>query len=122
MSVRDTLVQQIRDVVGTTVHVIEYEDNKDEIDRVTIEVKQRRIAPLPEAPIGALRVEYILTVTAPNVDPSKAEPTLDDFVPSFLDDMRPAAWFGWDEANKTIDGQNLAYDITAFVIASPTGD
>lgn len=122
MSVRGSLVEEIKKIVGAEVAVIEFEDNKDVLERLTIMVKQRRVVRLQQAPSGALRIEYILTVTAPATDPSQSEPMLDDFVPSFLNDLVALSWFGWDDATKTLDGQNLAYDINAWVLASPVGD
>lgn len=123
MSVREDLIAGIKAVVDPArVAVIGVEDNKDVLDRLTIMVKQRTIAPLAQAPIGALRVDYVLTVTSPAIDPAVAEPELDDFVPDLLNDLSPIPWFGWSEATKILDGQNLAYDISAFVLASPTGE
>lgn len=122
MSVRQALVEKVREVVGITAVVLGVEDNKDVLGKITLMVKQRRLLPLPEAPRGAMRLEYVITVTHPATDPAVSEPALDDFVPAFLDDMRPETWFGWTDAVKNTDGPNLAYDIECFVIGSPLGD
>lgn len=121
MSVRRALIEQIKNIVPDEVHVIDYEDNKDVLDKVTIMVKQRALSPLTEAPIGALRVDYVITVTHPATDPAISEPELDEFVPSFVADLSALSWFGWSTATKVLDGQNLSYDIDAYVIATPTG-
>lgn len=118
MSVRDTLVEKIRSVVGPDVAVIDVEDNRDVLGKITIMVKQRRLLPLPAAPNGAMQVEYLITVTHPALSPAVSEPELDEFVPSFLDDMRTESWFAWTDAVKNSDSINLAYDINAWVIAS----
>lgn len=122
MTVRQSLIGEIRKVVGDDVRVIEFEDAKDQLDSITIMVKQRTIGKLTAMPTGALSIGYIVTVTAPQTDPTKAEPELDEFVPSFLSDMDQLTWFGWSTATKTLDGQNLAYDIDCYVIATPTGN
>lgn len=122
MTVRQALIAEIRKVVDATIRVIEFEDAKDQLDSTTIMVKQRNIGKLPGMPSGALSIGYVITVTAPQTDPTKAEPVLDEFVPSFLSDMNQLTWFGWSTATKTLDVQNLAYDIDCYVIATPIGN
>ncbi len=123
MAVRASLIAAIRGIVGDSAHVIDVEDNKDVPDLITIMVKQRAMARLPEAPNGALRIDYVLSITHPATDPAVSEPALDDYVPGFLTDLNAhRAWLGWTTATKTLDGQNLGYDIDAYVIAGPQGE
>lgn len=121
MSVRDALVAAIR-ATGTDARVVSVEDNKDELDTITIMVKQRTIRRLPEAPAGSLRIDYVLTITHPATDPAVSEPGLDHFVPELLADLDRHSWIGWSIATKTLDDQNLAYDVECFVVAGPKGD
>jgi hypothetical protein len=122
MSVRAAFVDQLVDIAGPDVHVIGYETNRDEIDRITVMVKQRTITRLPAAANGALRIDYVLTITAPETDAERAETRLDDFVPAFLADLSPYAWIAWTAANKKIDGNNLCYDVDVYVLGTPAGD
>ena len=119
MSARSTLVQTLRDIVETDAVVIEVEDNTDALGKITIVVKQRRMQRLAEAPKGALRVEFVVSITHPGVDPAEAEPALDNFVPSLLSEMSSFSWFGWIDAEKVVDEGNLGYDVDCFVIAGP---
>jgi hypothetical protein len=117
-SIRDSLVDELRRVLGAGVHVIPYQDNVDALDRRTVMVKQTTISPLPEAPSGQLRVDYVLTFITPNVDPSKAERDLDQWVPQTLADLS-VSWLSWSSAEKVLfDPQNLAYDVQAFVLTT----
>lgn len=117
-SVRDSLVDELRRILGSSVHVIPYQDNVDALDRRTVMVKQTTIARLPESPAGQLRVDYVLTFISPNVDPAKAERDLDQWVPQTLADLR-VSWLAWTSAEKVLfDPQNLAYDVAAFVLTT----
>jgi hypothetical protein len=117
-SIRDALVEELRLVLGSRVHVIPYQDNVDALDRRTVMVKQTTISPLPEAPSGQLRVDYVLTFITPNVDPAKAERDLDQWVPQTLADLS-MSWLSWSSAEKTLfDPQNLSYDVQAFVLTT----
>jgi hypothetical protein len=121
-TVREGLVAAIREVVGDTAEVIDFEDSVDTLGKVTITVRQKRLSPLPEAPNGAMLIEYALTVASPALDVFEAEAELDAFVPSFLDDMRPHSWFAWTEAVKNSEYGQMGYDIDARVLGTPTGE
>ena len=117
-SIRDTLVDELRRILGANVHVIPYQDNADALDRRTVMVKQTTISPLPEAPQGQLRVDYVLTFITPNIDPAKAERDLDQWVPQSLADLA-VSWLSWTSAEKVLfDPQNLAYDVAVFVLTT----
>jgi hypothetical protein len=117
-SVRDALVDELRRVLGTGVHVVPYQDNVDALDRRTVMVKQTTISPLPEAPAGQLRIDYVLTFISPNVDPGKAERDLDQWVPQTLADLT-MSWLAWTSAEKTLfDPQNVSYDVAVFVLTT----
>lgn len=122
MSARTTLVQTIRDIVGDDAVVIDVEDNGDSLGKVTVMVKQRSIAKIPEAPRAGLAVEFVVSVTHPGVDPAVSEPGLDDFVPSLLAELNAFNWFRWEDATKVADGQNLGYDIDCMVLAGPRNE
>ncbi len=122
MSARTSLVDRIQAIVGDEAHVITVEDNKDVLDRMTVMVKQRTLTRLPEAPRGALRVEFVVAVTHPATDPAVSEPELDDFVPAVLSELSELDWFGWTTAEKVLDGQNLSYDIACYVLAGPKNE
>lgn len=121
-TVRDALVDELKRALGPGVAVIPYQDNVDALERRTVMVKQTTISPLPEAPAGQLRIDYVLTFITPNVDPAKAERDLDQWVPQTLADLN-MSWLAWTSAEKTLfDPQNLAYDVAAFVLTTTTNE
>lgn len=123
MSVRDSVIEELRRVVGNDVHIIPAQDSADVLDRKTIMLKQQTIAPLPEAQRGALRIDYILTFIAPGQDPTTAEAELDEWVPSVLDDLNHLNWFVWVEASKVLfSALNFAYDVTCYVTTTTTNN
>jgi hypothetical protein len=122
MTIRDALLDELRAVVGPDrdVHIVPYQDNLDVPDRPTIMFKQQTLAPLPEGPRAGLRVDYVLTFIAPDIDPTTAETFLDTWVPETLADLT-MSWFAWTEATKVVFGTiNPAYDVACYVIARPT--
>ena len=123
MSVRDSLMAELRKVVGPArkVHIIAAQDSADVLDRPTIMLKQQRISPLEAAPRANLRIDYVLTFIWPGSDPTKAELELDVWVPDVLDELRALTWFAWTEARKVLfDPLNMAYDVECFVLTEPT--
>lgn len=121
MSVREQLHAEIERIVDGRARVLEYEDSHDDLDVILITLKQRRMAPLEAAPRGALRIDYVITITAPATLPENSERVLDEFVPGLLIDLGRNPWFGWVDAVKVLDG-TLAYDVDVFIIASTDGD
>jgi hypothetical protein len=122
MTVRDELLRELRAVVGPDrdVHIVPYQDNLDVPDRPTIMFKQQTLAPLREGPRAGLRVDYVLTFIASDIDPTAAETFLDQWVPETLADLH-MSWFAWTEATKVVFGLiNPAYDVACYVIARPT--
>lgn len=122
MTVRDSLTAELRRIGGKAVHVIDYQDNADRLDRKTIMVKQRTIQPAPAAPAGQLRIDYVLTFVTPMTDAGPAEQELDAWVPAFLDDMR-MNWLVWTMATKVLFGtSNIAYDVDIYVLTTRTNE
>lgn len=119
-SVRDRLVEELRTVLGPGVAVIPYQDSVDALERRTVMVKQQSISRLPEAPTSKLRIDYVLTFISPAVDPAVGEADLDQWVPQTLADL-DMSWFAWTGAAKVLfDPQNLAYDVSAYVLTTTT--
>jgi hypothetical protein len=121
-TVRDSLIDEIKRIVGKSVHVVGYQDATDVLSAKTIIVKQNRIQRLPEAPAGQLRIDYTITFVSPATDPETAEDDLDKWVPETLADFT-MSWFGWTDATKVLfNEQNLGYDVSAFVLTTLGND
>jgi hypothetical protein len=123
MSVRADLLERIT-AAAPGAHIIAYQDAVDVLDRITIMFKQLSLSPLPAAPRGAYRFDFVLTVCSPALDPQHAELELDDFVPSLLGDLDTLDWFAWDTAEKVLGpgALGLAYDIHAWTVADVQPD
>lgn len=122
MAIRDPLVQLLTELGEQyQARVIAYEDNVDVRDTRTIQVKQRTIERLIEAPNAAYKVGFILTLASPNVDPNRGEADLDEWAPQLLADLIQP-WLHWSSAQKVLDHENMAYDVEISVIArTPEG-
>ena len=121
-TIRDSLIAEIKKIVGRTVHVVPYQDSTDTLSAKTIIVKQERIQRLPEAPSGQLRIDFTITFVSPATDPAKAEGDLDKWVPEVLADFT-MSWFSWTDATKVVfNEQNLGYDVSAFVLTTLRND
>jgi hypothetical protein len=122
MTVRDSLVAELRRVAGKGVHVIDYQDATDVLDRKTIVIKQRTIQPAAAAPMSQLRIDYTLTFVTPMTNAGPAEIELDSWVPALLDDLR-MNWFVWTMATKVLFAEtNIAYDVDAYVLTTRTNE
>jgi uncharacterized membrane protein len=121
-SIRDSLVAELQAVLGPDVHVVAYQDATDVLERRTVIVKQQSITRHQAAPMGSLRIDYVLTFVSAAVDPATAEADLDVWVPESLDDLR-MSWFAWTTATKALFGStNLCYDVDAYVLTTPANE
>lgn len=98
---------------------IDYEPLASLPDVTSVTLKIRTVSRLPSAPIGAYRVEWIVTVTSPYPSRETADPQLFDDLIEFLaslDADESLSWLAWTEATKTVgdDLERLAYDITVI--------
>jgi hypothetical protein len=122
MTIRETLVDAVTAAAPAGTRVIPYQDNVDVLDAVTIMFKQLGMLPLPAAPRAVFRVNYVLTIVSPAVDPSVSEAELDEYVPALLASLDALDWFAWESADKVLGpgGMGLAYDVQCWTIAHTT--
>lgn len=106
------LANLIKPLLPKSWHFVGYEDAVDDPDRVTVVVKLRTIERLPSAPAGGYLVEWVVSITAPNTDPGKADPALFDAVLGLVDDLDGIPWLRWSTAQKVLDNDRFAFDIT----------
>lgn len=120
MAIRDPLVNLLTEL-GTVyqAQVISYEDLVDVRSTRTIQIKQRTISRLEQAPAAWYQVNFIVTLATQMTDPNQGEADLDDWVPQLLGDLTQS-WLGWTSAQKVLDRENLAYDVDLYLIAKPT--
>lgn len=117
MSAYTQLKDAITGILPNGWSIKAYEPLAEVPDATTVTLKVRRVSRLPEAPMGAYRVDWILTVTSPTPSRETADPTLfDDLIDLLIaiDNAPDLEWLSWTDAKKTVgdDEQRLAYDIT----------
>jgi hypothetical protein len=118
MAIRDPLVDLLTELGDQyQARVIAYEDQLDPRDRRTIQLKQRTIERLPEAPTAAYKVTFIVTLASANVDPNRGEADLDEWAPQLLADLTQP-WLSWTSAEKVLANENMAYDVDLYLIAT----
>lgn len=120
-SVRSYLVDELTPLVNQGWRIIREQRMPETIDTITVVLKHSRIEKLPEAPMGALRNEVVLTVADPHEDIAKAEDALDDAVVDLLSVIDKHDSINWTEARKAKVNDNiLGWDITLTVITTAT--
>lgn len=119
-SVRDWLTEHLAPILPEGSRWVDTQRNLDALDAVTVQWKQNRIARLPEAPIGAVRVEGTLTIISPRQDFDAAEAQLDDAVTDLCAAIDGLAGLAWTEATKVAVGeQHIGYDVSIWTTATP---
>lgn len=119
---RQQLVDAITPLLPTTWKLIPYQRNVDTVNVPTVMIKQATIAPLPQAPLGALTVDYVATLISPHTDVEKAEAQLDDDAITLLDILLPLVKTSFQKAEKAMLTPNgpLCYDFTFSIGATRT--
>lgn len=97
-----------------------FEPLEDIPDVTGITMKIRAVRPLAAAPIGALEVDWIVTITSPTPSRETADPQLFDDLIEFLAELdadEELSWLVWTEAVKVVgdDLLRLAYDINVRI-------
>lgn len=118
-TVREWLTANLKPLLPTGWKWLDSERAVDVTAAVTVQWKQRRIAPLPEAPLSHLGVEGILAVSSPRVDIERAEDDLDDAVLELVAAIQSLQGIRFTEATKVAaDEQRLGYDLSLTVITN----
>lgn len=114
MSPRGQFMRQLSPKLPSKWRLIKFERNVDEIDRVTVLVRQRAVRRFAAAPLGFYETQFVLELIVPQTDMELAEDALDEALFEFLailDSINPTLW---ESTNKVLDAttKRLAYDVT----------
>ena len=89
--------------------------NVDVPDQRFVQIALHELTRLPEAPEGAMRAEFVVTVVTPLTTPQKAEDDLDHAVGDLLRALDALPWVKWERATKVAYGdRHLGYDVTVY--------
>jgi hypothetical protein len=97
--------------------VLDNEKARATLDRRLVRVSQMGFSRLPEAPQAALGVRFNVRVTSNVADLDAAEDQLTEAVAEVCFALESVPRIRWTEADKVMDGDRLAYDITVTAIA-----
>lgn len=101
------------------VRIIPNNRNVDVPDRPFTQISLMEIDRLPEAPIGAHRATFTVTVVTALTTPQKAEDDLDALVGDLVYAIDQIDWLDWEVAKKVVYGErHLAYDVTVHAVTT----
>lgn len=113
-SPRAQLIRQLKPSLPKSWRLIKFEDNLDEIDRITVMVRIQSVSRMPEAPQGFYLTTAVLELLTPQTDLSLAEDSLDVALFDLLDILNTIKPNLWVSTQKVLDAgtKRLAYDVT----------
>lgn len=122
-TVREWLTAQLAPLLPKTWKWVDNERTVDVTETTTVQWKQRRIAPLAEAPLSHLGVDGTLTVSTPHNDIERAEDVLDDAVLDLVAAIQAVQGIRFTEATKVALSEMgpLGYDLQLTVINKKKG-
>lgn len=114
---RKALAAALKPLLPRTWYIVDNQGTVDDVNRTVVRLKQLGITRLPQAPIGAHSVRFVITITAPNVSTQAAEDKLDDQVDDLIHAL-DGLNVEWTDATKVIAGDRLAYDINLTITST----
>lgn len=89
----------------------------DNLDRKVVQISLMEFSRLPEAPQGAHKATFTVTVVTPITTPQRAEDELDALVGDLVNAIDGIDWLSWESARKVIyNDRYLAYDVTVYAV------
>lgn len=113
---REYLVDGLTPLLPSEWKMIGFQRTPAKFDQVIVVLKFTEFEPMPQAPIGSLMNDVVLTVASPHTDIEKAETELDDAVRALcmaLDALDAVQFTGARKASVT--DNTLGWDITLAV-------
>jgi hypothetical protein len=120
-TVRGWVEAQLKPLLPSTWRLVPYQRNLDELNQVTVMLRLQRVVPLDEAPNGAWRAEWTLTIIHPGQDVTRAQKLLDQQLFELLNAIRDVRATGqnidWSDAQSVVFGDRYeAFDLTIRTI------
>jgi hypothetical protein len=122
MSSHALLAGVIRERVPASWRVIEHERPLDDIDAVTVQIKLDEVRRATEWGAGAYWVAWTVTVIPPHLDPDRADPAVFDALLELVAALDDVEWLRWTRAQKVLEADRYAFDITVDTIGNPITD
>ncbi len=117
-SIRKQLADQLEPLLPG-VKIVPASRNLDTLTQPVLQLSLRELSRLKDAPIGAHRAEFIVTIITPITTPQRAEDDLDSLVADLIYGIDQIDGIGWETATKvTYSERHLAYDVVVFAAAT----
>lgn len=101
------------------VKIVPASRNLDNLTQPVLQLSLRELSRLKDAPIGAHRADFIVTIVTPITTPQRAEDDLDALVADLVAGIDSLDGIGWETATKvTYADRYLAYDVVVFATAT----
>lgn len=110
---RQALAAALKPLLPKRWRLIERLEEKDEVDKTTVRLKHLGIERSPAAPTRVHDNRFVVTITSA-VAGTIAEDQLDDDVSALLHAL-DSAHITWTSAEKVVDNNKLAWDITVML-------
>lgn len=120
-TLRSELRDRLRPIIPRDYKLRPNGTTLEQLSGPVLQIKQLRMRPADEQPMGSLRVEFVLTMVVPLQSAQAAEDKLDDDVTEMVTAIDRIEWANWTLAEKVTAGPNdnyLAYDITVEVLTN----
>lgn len=116
-SARSHVAAALKTLLPKGWKIIPHQDNFDALSKQpVVMIRQQRITPSPQAPLGAHAVDFEVWLIDPASDPAVAETSLDDEVDTLLYALEDNASLSWSEAERIpYDGTYQAWNIRITV-------
>lgn len=119
VSIRSTIADGLRSVLPSKWKVLPYLDDIDSPLNPVVMIGQSSVTKTPAAPLGARDLSLVARVVVPPTDPSKVDDGLEEALDTLLDSIEELSGSGlrlrWDSADKAIESNLPAYDVTLTV-------
>jgi len=119
MTIRADLAAALRPLLPKAWKLIDNESAVDQGNAIVVRLSQQGFRPLPEAPIGHILVDFVVTITVTGTNPARMEDDLDVGTGELIDaiDHIPGGFIAWRTASKIGNDSTLGYDIELSLTA-----
>lgn len=121
MSVRSDLAAALKPLLPATIKIIHVPRSLDglETNRPVVMLYREGITKAPNA-IGHHLNDFALWLISPNIDPTRAEDSLDTLLDDVIAALDPLDWVNWSQVERSTFGDNQApaYKITLQIVTN----
>lgn len=114
---RDKLADLLKPLLPATWVIVPFARNLTRTDKTVVMLHATEIRPAPAAPMGAVEVDYVVSVTSFQTDSTEAQKELDDSVTDLTLALSGQSWVSFRTATPTTVSDYFAWDVNITVIS-----